>query len=89
VLHHGEVLTTGKPAAVLSDDRVIEAYLGGRFAERAAEAARRATGAATATRTDIDKTTGDKTTRDNTPGVRHDIRPQRHRCRVRPGAGAV
>jgi branched-chain amino acid transport system ATP-binding protein len=36
VLHHGVVLTTGKPAAVLSDDRVIEAYLGSRFAERAA-----------------------------------------------------
>lgn len=38
VLHHGEVLTTGKPATVLSDDRVIEAYLGTRFARRAAEA---------------------------------------------------
>ena len=36
VLHHGEVLTTGKPAAVLSDSRVIEAYLGSRFAARAA-----------------------------------------------------
>jgi len=42
VLHHGEVLTTGKPAAVFSDDRVIQAYLGERFARRAAEA-RRAT----------------------------------------------
>jgi branched-chain amino acid transport system ATP-binding protein len=41
VLHHGEVLTQGEPAAVLSDDRVIEAYLGARFARRAAEAAGR------------------------------------------------
>jgi len=41
VLHHGEVLTRGEPATVLSDDRVIEAYLGARFAKRAAEAASR------------------------------------------------
>jgi branched-chain amino acid transport system ATP-binding protein len=39
VLHHGEVLTQGRPATVLADDRVIEAYLGARFARRAAEAA--------------------------------------------------
>jgi len=39
VLHHGEVLTQGKPATVLADDRVIEAYLGARFAHRAATAA--------------------------------------------------
>ncbi len=38
VLHHGEVLTQGEPAAVLSDNRVIEAYLGSRFAKRAARA---------------------------------------------------
>jgi branched-chain amino acid transport system ATP-binding protein len=38
VLHHGEVLTQGAPATVLSDDRVIEAYLGSRFAKRAAAA---------------------------------------------------
>jgi branched-chain amino acid transport system ATP-binding protein len=37
VLHHGEVLTRGEPATVLADDRVIEAYLGARFAKRAAE----------------------------------------------------
>lgn len=36
VLHHGEVLTKGQPAAVLSDERVIEAYLGSRYAARAA-----------------------------------------------------
>jgi branched-chain amino acid transport system ATP-binding protein len=37
VLHHGEVLTTGRPATVLSDERVIEAYLGSRFAKLASE----------------------------------------------------
>jgi branched-chain amino acid transport system ATP-binding protein len=37
VLHHGEVLTTGTPATVLSDDRVIEAYLGSRFAKLASQ----------------------------------------------------
>jgi branched-chain amino acid transport system ATP-binding protein len=36
VLHHGEVLTTGTAQTVLSDPRVIEAYLGHRYAERAA-----------------------------------------------------
>jgi branched-chain amino acid transport system ATP-binding protein len=34
VLHHGEVLTTGTPSAVLSDPRVIEAYLGARYAAK-------------------------------------------------------
>jgi branched-chain amino acid transport system ATP-binding protein len=34
VLHHGEVLLRGEPGTVLSDDRVIEAYLGSRFAKR-------------------------------------------------------
>jgi branched-chain amino acid transport system ATP-binding protein len=34
VLHHGEVLTKGEPEAVLSDSRVIEAYLGARYANR-------------------------------------------------------
>jgi branched-chain amino acid transport system ATP-binding protein len=38
VLHHGEVLTTGRAEAVLSDQRVIEAYLGHRYAARAAAA---------------------------------------------------
>jgi branched-chain amino acid transport system ATP-binding protein len=36
VLHHGEVLTTGPAETVLSDHRVIEAYLGHRYAARAA-----------------------------------------------------
>jgi branched-chain amino acid transport system ATP-binding protein len=40
VLHHGVVLTSGPPAQVLADDRVVEAYLGARYAARAA--ARRA-----------------------------------------------
>ena len=34
VLHHGEVLTTGSPEQVLSDSRVVEAYLGTRYAAR-------------------------------------------------------
>jgi branched-chain amino acid transport system ATP-binding protein len=57
VLHHGEVLTTGDPTTVLSDDRVIEAYLGSRFAKRAAEAAGRASGAATAVLEETDRST--------------------------------
>ncbi len=36
VLHHGEVLTTGQPQQVLSDPRVIEAYLGHRYASHEA-----------------------------------------------------
>jgi branched-chain amino acid transport system ATP-binding protein len=34
VLHQGQVLTTGDPRDVLSDPRVIEAYLGQRYARR-------------------------------------------------------
>ena len=34
VLHQGRVLTTGDPREVLSDPRVIEAYLGHRYAKR-------------------------------------------------------
>ncbi|MDN5861695.1 MAG: hypothetical protein L0H84_24100 [Pseudonocardia sp.] len=34
VLHQGKVLMTGKPRDVLSDERVIEAYLGHRYAKR-------------------------------------------------------
>jgi branched-chain amino acid transport system ATP-binding protein len=34
VLHQGRVLTSGEPDEVLSDPRVIEAYLGKRYAER-------------------------------------------------------
>jgi len=34
VLHRGRVLTSGEPDAVLSDPRVIEAYLGHRYVKR-------------------------------------------------------
>jgi branched-chain amino acid transport system ATP-binding protein len=34
VLHQGRVLTSGEPSTVLSDPRVIEAYLGHRYAKR-------------------------------------------------------
>jgi branched-chain amino acid transport system ATP-binding protein len=34
VLHHGEVLTRGPAGEVLTDQRVIEAYLGARYAEK-------------------------------------------------------
>ena len=34
VLHHGEVLTCGAPQVVLSDSRVVQAYLGTRYAQR-------------------------------------------------------
>jgi branched-chain amino acid transport system ATP-binding protein len=35
VVHHGVLIAQGPPDAVLSDDAVIEAYLGRRYAERA------------------------------------------------------
>ncbi|MGH8904098.1 MAG: ABC transporter ATP-binding protein [Egibacteraceae bacterium] len=38
VLHEGHVLTRGTPAAVVADPRVVEAYLGQRYARRAREA---------------------------------------------------
>jgi branched-chain amino acid transport system ATP-binding protein len=34
VLHQGQILTSGDPREVLSDPRVIEAYLGKRYADR-------------------------------------------------------
>ena len=34
VLHQGSILTSGSPSDVLADERVIEAYLGHRFAKR-------------------------------------------------------
>jgi branched-chain amino acid transport system ATP-binding protein len=36
VLHHGQVLTEGRPREVLSDPQVVEAYLGHRYAQRRA-----------------------------------------------------
>ena len=35
VLHHGELIADGPTSAILRDGRVIEAYLGARYAERA------------------------------------------------------
>jgi branched-chain amino acid transport system ATP-binding protein len=34
VLHHGELIAQGEPQAVASDERVIEAYLGTKYAQR-------------------------------------------------------